>query len=62
MASINVDEFDPEEDVLRVERKGSGGGNLRTVFVNILDAALKKKKHELKNHSDPEISNANIMN
>ena len=53
------------EDVLQVERKGSRGGNLGTVFVIVLDAAMKqkimKKKHEFKNHSDSELSNAKIM-
>ena len=66
LTAINVEEFDPEEHVLRVERKGNKGGNLGAVFVKVSDAAMKKKimkkKKELKAHSDSEIRNVKIMN
>ena len=71
LTAINVEEFDPEEHVLWVERKGNKGGNLGTVFVKVSDAAMKKKimkkkimkkKKELKAHSDCQIKNVKIMN
>ena len=66
LTAINVEEFDPEEHVLRVEREGNKGGNLGTVFVKVSDAAMKKKimkkKKELKAHSDCQIKNVKIMN
>ena len=59
LAQINFDGFDPTEDILKVERKGTKNGKLGSGFVKLADKETKKKtmekKKELASSSDPKI-------
>ena len=63
---IDIEDFDPAEDILNVERKGNRNGKLGSVFVKIAEKETKKKimkrKKELANHSDPKIKELKIVN
>ena len=66
LAQLNIEDFDPIEDIFKVERKGNRNGKLGSVFVKIADREVKKKimkkKKELANSSDPKIKELKIMN
>ena len=66
LAQINVEGFDPTDDILKVERKGNRNGKLGSIFVKIGDREKKKKlmkkKKELTNSSDPKLKELKIMN
>ena len=66
LVQIDIEDFDPTEDILNVERKGNRNGKLGSVFVKLADKEMKKKimkkKKELKNSSDPKIKKLKIMN
>ena len=66
LAQINIEDFDPTEDILKVERKGNRNGKLGSVFVKITEKEIKKKimkrKKELANSSDPKIKELKIVN
>ena len=66
LAQLNIEDFDPTEDIIKVERKGNRNGKLGSVFVKIADREVKKKimkkKKELANSSDPKIKELKIMN
>ena len=56
----------PEEDVIKVERKGQRDGKLGSVFVKLPSEEFKvkvmKAKKELKNHENSKINVLKIMN
>ena len=66
LSHISVKDFDPEEDVIRVERKGKRNDKLGTVFVKISNQGLKseimKKKKELADKPDDKLKRLKIMN
>ena len=66
LSKLQIEDFDLDEDLLRVERKGNSNGKLGSVFVKISNEELKqkimKKKNDLKNNVDPEIKKLKIMN
>ena len=65
LAQINFDGFDPTEDILKVERKGTRNGKLGSVFVKLADKETKKKimkKKELASSTDPKIKELKVMN
>ena len=66
LGKLQVEDFDPEQDIVKIERKGQANGKLGSVFVKISDENIKrkimKKKNELKNSGDPEIKKLKIMN
>ena len=66
LSQLQIDDFDLDEDLVRIERKGQGNGKLGSVFVKISNEELKrkimKKKNELKNNVDPEVKKLKIMN
>jgi len=43
LESIGVEEFEPKEDLLKVERKGNTAGKLGNVLVKFANDDLKKK-------------------
>ena len=66
LAQINIEGFDPTDDILKVERKGNRNGKVGSVFVKIANTEMKKKimkkKKELTNSSDPKVKELKIMN
>ena len=65
LSQLQIDDFDLDEDLVRIERKGQGNGKLGSVFVKISNAEVKRKimkKNELKNNVDPEVKKLKIMN
>ena len=66
LAQINFDGFDPTEDILKVERKGTRNGKPCSVFVKLADKETKKKimkkKKELASSTDPKIKELKVMN
>ena len=66
LSHISVKDFDPEEVVIRVERKGKRNDKLGTVFVKISNQGLKseimKKKKELADKPDDKLKRLKIMN
>jgi hypothetical protein len=66
LAQLIIEDFDPDEDILEVERKGHLKGKLGSIFVKVQDEDLKrkimKKKKELLNSTDPELKKLKIMN
>ena len=65
LALLNIEGFDPAEDILKVERKGNRNGKLGSVFVKIADKEVKKRimktKKELANSSDHKIKELKIV-
>ena len=63
---LNIEDFVPEEDVIKVERKGQRDGKLGSVFVKLPNEDFKvkvmKAKKELKNHENSKINVLKIMN
>ena len=43
LSLLNIEDFDPTEDILKVERKGNRNGKLGSVFVKIAEKETKKK-------------------
>ena len=66
LAQLVLDDFVPDEDVIKVERKGHLKGKPGSIFVKLTDEDKKqktmKKKKELKNSLDPELKKLKIMN
>ena len=66
LARLNVEDFLPEDDVLKVVRRGHKNGKLGSIFVKLSNEDLKVKvmkvKKELKKHKDPKIKDLKIMN
>ena len=56
---MDIDDFDREEDVIKVERKGHLRGKVGSIVVKLKDEDAKrkimKKKQELLNSTDPEL-------
>ena len=66
LALLNIEDFEPEDDVIKVERKGHKNGKLGTVFVKLSNDDFKvkvmKTKRELANHEDSKFKDMKIMN
>ena len=66
LAHLNVEDFRPEDDILKVVRRGHKNGKLGSIFVKLSNEDLKVKvmkvKKELKKHKDPKIKDLKIMN
>ena len=56
---MDIEDFDPEEDVIKVGRKGHLRGKVGSIVVKLKDEDAKrkimKKKQELLNSTDPEL-------
>ena len=63
---LNIEDFLPEEDVIKVMRKGNSNEKHGSLFVKIANEDFKvkimKKKKEFSNHTDPKVKKLKIMN
>ena len=66
LALLNIEDFEPEDDIIKVERKGHKNGKLGTVFVKLSNDDFKvkvmKTKRELANYEDSKFKDMEILN
>ena len=66
LTQLHIEDFLPEEDVIKVTRKGNKNGKLGSVFVKISDEEFKvkimKKKKDLLSHNDSKMKALKMMN
>ena len=66
LAELHIEDFVPDDDVLKVMRKGNKNGKLGSLFVKLSDESFEvkimKKKKELINHGDETLRKLKIMN
>ena len=65
-SNLKIEDLDPDEVIIKVERKGNDNGKLGSVFVKLLSEEHKRKimktKKELKNSANPRMKDLKIMN
>ena len=67
LEKIGIEEFEPKEDLLKVERKGNTAGKLGSVLVKFANddlkkKVMKKKNDMIQNSAEPGINKLKIMN
>ena len=66
LAELHIEDFVPDDDVVKVLRKSNKNGKLGSLFVKLSDESFKvkimKKKKELINHGDESLRKLKIMN
>ena len=67
LENIGIQEFEPKEDLLKVERKGNTAGKLGSVLVkfpndDLKKKVMKKKNDMIQNSAEPGINKLKIMN
>ena len=67
LENIGIQEFEPKEDLLKVERKGNTAGKLGSVLVKFANddlkkKVMKKKNDMIQNSAEPGINKLKIMN
>jgi hypothetical protein len=66
LGQLNIEDFVPDEDIVKVERKGHLNGKLGSIFVKLSNESLKrkimKKKKDLIDNAGPDDKKLKIMN